>query len=46
MSWISVHVPCAHTEEEMLEVLSALFSLPADRAGAIVEARHPKSVWS
>jgi O-methyltransferase len=38
MSWISVHVPCAHTEEEMLEVLSALFSLPPDRAGAVVEA--------
>jgi O-methyltransferase len=38
MSWISVHVPCAHTEEEMLEVLSAILSLSRDRAGVIVEA--------
>jgi len=38
MSWISVHVPCAHTEKEMLEVLSALFSLPPDQPGVIVEA--------
>jgi O-methyltransferase len=38
VSRISSHVPCLHTEEEMLEALTAILLFPRDRPGVIVEA--------
>jgi O-methyltransferase len=32
------HVPCAHTHQEMVRIARAIFAIPDDRAGCIVEA--------